>query len=97
MLFWAAATMNCSSASRELGTRTEEWFFRKGSRPCGSLAFRVCGTTGSLTMLTPMATISVIVCWMVRPVPPPPLAQKVLPMYCSIGAPLGLVGSLDGS
>ena len=34
---------------------------------------------------------------MVRPVPAPPFAQNVLPMYCSIGAPLGLVASLDGS
>src|SRR5882757_8005518 len=34
---------------------------------------------------------------MVRPVPDPPFAQKVLPMYCSIGAPLGFVGSLEGS
>src|SRR5258706_10419825 len=48
-------------------------------------------------MLMPAAEISVMVCWMVRPVPAPPLAQKVLPMYCSIGAPLGLVGSPEGS
>src|SRR5258706_6867296 len=48
-------------------------------------------------MLMPAAEISVMVCWMVRPVPAPPFAQKVLPMYCSIGAPLGLVGSLEGS
>src|SRR6476469_8790167 len=48
-------------------------------------------------MLMPMPLISVMVCWMVRPVPAPPFAQKVLPMYCSIGAPLGLVASLDGS
>src|SRR6185312_4009667 len=34
---------------------------------------------------------------MVRPVPAPPFAQKVLPMYCSMGAPLGFVGSLEGS
>jgi hypothetical protein len=33
----------------------------------------------------------------VRPVPAPPLAQNVLPMYCSIGAPLGLSGSSEGS
>src|SRR2546430_11842726 len=26
-----------------------------------------------------------------------PFAQKVLPMYCSMGAPLGFVGSLEGS
>jgi hypothetical protein len=65
--------------------------------PCGSLAFRVCGTSGRRIMLMPMPLISCMVCWMVRPVPAPPLAQNVLPMYCSIGAPLGLVASFDGS
>src|SRR4051812_50063840 len=48
-------------------------------------------------MLMPMPLISCMVCWMVRPVPAPPFAQKVLPMYCSIGAPLGLVESFEGS
>src|SRR3954465_4291485 len=48
-------------------------------------------------MLMPMPVISWNVCWIVRPVPEPPFAQKVLPMYCSIGAPLGLVASFDGS
>jgi hypothetical protein len=38
-----------------------------------------------------------MVCAMVRPVPAPPFAQNVLPMYCSIGAPLGLVASVEGS
>src|ERR1044072_121708 len=48
-------------------------------------------------MLMPMPLVSCMVCWIVRPVPAPPLAQNVLPMYCSIGAPLGFVASLDGS
>src|SRR3954465_3143268 len=48
-------------------------------------------------MLMPMPVISWNVCWIVRPVPDPPFAQNVLPMYCSIGAPLGLVASLEGS
>src|SRR5262249_7107078 len=63
----------------------------------GSLALSVCGTTGIRTMLTPLAVISVIVCWMVRPVPDPPLAQNVLPMNCSMGAPRGLTESLASS
>src|SRR5262245_48038290 len=94
---WSAATIIVSSASREFAMRTEAWFFRKGSRPCGSLGLSVCGTSGSRITLMPCWAISVIVCWMVRPVPWPPLAQKVVPMYCSMGAPLGLVGSLAGS
>src|SRR5690349_23431777 len=48
-------------------------------------------------MLMPMPLISCMVCWMVRPVPAPPFAQNVLPMYCSIGAPLGFVASFEGS
>ena len=45
----------------------------------------------------PMPEISCIVCAIVRPVPWPPLAQDVLPMYCSIAAPLGFTGSFEGS
>jgi hypothetical protein len=35
--------------------------------PCGSLAFKVCGTSGRRIMLMPMPLISCMVCWMVRP------------------------------
>src|SRR6185369_8223073 len=97
MLLFAAAVIIVSSASRELAIRTEAWFLSTLPVPCGSLAFSVCGTSGRRIMLMPMPLISCIVCWMVRPVPAPPFAQKVLPMYCSIGAPLGLVASLEGS
>src|SRR5688572_10318470 len=97
MLAASAARIMVSNASREFAMRTEAWFFRYGSRPCGSLAFRVCGTSGRRITLMPMPEISDMVCAMVRPVPWLLLAQNVLPMYCSIGAPLGLVGSSGGS
>src|SRR5687768_18345284 len=45
----------------------------------------------------PMPEISDMVCAIVRPVPAPPFAQNVLPMYCSIGAPPGFVASVGGS
>ena len=97
MLAASAARIMVSSARREFAIHTEEWFLRNGSRPCALLGSSVCGTSGSRMTLIPMLEISVMVCAMVRPVPEPPLAQNVLPMYCSIGAPLGLVGSSGGS
>src|SRR5687768_12568631 len=87
------ALMTVSSARRELGMTTDGLFFRNGAMPCGLVLLRVWGTRGILTRLMPMALNSAASCAYVRLLG----AQKTLPMYCSIGAPLGLVGSLEGS
>src|SRR5262245_26395898 len=97
MLAASAARIIVSSASREFAMRTEGWFLSTLPVPCGSFVDSVCGTSGRRITLMPMPEISDIVCAIVRLVPAPPFAQKVLPTYCSIGAPLGFVGSLGGS
>src|ERR1035437_10464580 len=81
------------SARSELGMITDVAFFRFGAMPCGSVPVSVCGETGMRTVLMPMALNSLMSCTYVRPLG----AQKTLPMYCSIGAPLGLVGSVERS
>ena len=50
------------SANSELGMTTDGSFFRFGAMPCGSVPVSVCGETGILTVLMPMALNSLMSC-----------------------------------
>ena len=52
---------------------------------------------GKRNMVIPAAFNSFMVWSMVRPEPVPPFTHHIFPAYISIGAPLGLLASLEGS
>ena len=54
--------MTVSSASREFAMTTDALFLRNGAMPCGSVPVSVCGETGILTTLMPMALNSLTSC-----------------------------------
>src|SRR5690606_9124435 len=88
----AQALMVAFKAVKAPSMRSDWAFFRLGLLPWGSLSLRVWGETGIRMLLNPNALISAASLARVRPLS----FQNMLPMYISIGAPLGFSAS-EGS